>query len=58
MCAAMQAVAGPAAVDHMNKVDGIVRALNAQLKVKPEDIPARVAGQPHRCLFHVAGLIL
>ena len=41
---AAQAVAGPAAVDHMQRLDGIVRSLASQLKAKPDDIPARVAG--------------
>lgn len=42
---AAQAVAGPAAVEHMNRLDAIVSALAARLKVKTEDIPARVAGE-------------
>ena len=40
----MQAVAGPAAVDHMHRLDGIVRSVASQLKAKPDDVPARVAG--------------
>ena len=57
---AVQAVAGPAAVDHMQRLDGIVRSVASQLKAKPDDIPARVAGAatqwpmhkptPHACL--------
>jgi hypothetical protein len=40
-----QAVAGPAAVDHLNRVDGIVRALAAKLNVKQDELPERVAGE-------------
>jgi len=47
-CVAPQAVAGPAAVDHMQRLDGIVRSLASQLKAKPDDIPARVAGATAR----------
>ena len=44
MTASAQAVAGPAAVDHMQRLDGIVRSVASQLKAKPDDIPARVSG--------------
>lgn len=40
----VEAVAGPAAVDHMNSLDSVVRAIGKQLKAKNEDLPARVSG--------------
>lgn len=40
----VEAVAGPAAVDHMNTLDSIVRAIGQQLKAKNEELPARVTG--------------
>ena len=40
----VEAVAGPAAVDHMNTLDGVVRAIGQQLKAKNEELPARVTG--------------
>ena len=50
-----QAVAGPAAVDHMQRLDGIVRSLASLLKAKPDDIPARVAGAHAWTLFSPLG---
>lgn len=41
----IEAVVGPAAVQYLNQVDGIVRTLASQLKVKLEEIPGRVAGE-------------
>lgn len=40
----IEAVVGPAAVQYLNQVDGIVRALASQLKIKSDEIPSRVAG--------------
>ena len=40
----VEAVAGPAAVDHFNSLDVIVKAIGQQLKAKNEDLPARVTG--------------
>ena len=40
----IEAVVGPSAVAYLNTVDGVVRALAAQLKVKYEELPARVSG--------------
>ena len=40
----VEAVGGPAAVDHMMGLDGVVRAIGHQLKAKNEDLPARVTG--------------
>eukprot|EP00884_Botryococcus_braunii_P001202 jgi/Botrbrau1/11082/Bobra.0302s0024.1 len=40
----IEAVVGPALVAYLNQVDGVVRTLAAQLKVRPEEIPSRVAG--------------
>ena len=40
----VEAVAGPAAVDHMNTLDSVVRAIGQQLKAKNEELPARVVG--------------
>jgi alanyl-tRNA synthetase len=40
----IEAVVGPAAVQYLNQVDGIVRALASQLKIKSDEIPGRVAG--------------
>ncbi|KAL0021441.1 hypothetical protein WJX79_010147 [Trebouxia sp. C0005] len=40
----VEAVAGPAAVDHMNTLDSIVRAIGQQLKAKNEELPGRVTG--------------
>ena len=46
----VEAAAGPAAVDHMNSLDAVVKALGQQLKAKNEDLPARVTGGlPGRC---------
>lgn len=39
----VEAVAGPAAVEYLNQVDGLVRGLAGQLKLKPEEVPARVS---------------
>eukprot|EP00775_Hariotina_reticulata_P010705 gene10705-10862_t len=39
----IEAVAGQAAVEYLQSVDGVVRALAGNLKVKGEDVPARVA---------------
>jgi len=39
----IEAVAGPAAVEHMNALDSIVKGAAGALKVKPEDVPGRVA---------------
>ncbi|MEW5317397.1 MAG: hypothetical protein WDW38_008695 [Sanguina aurantia] len=39
----IEAVAGPAAVEYLNSVDGIVRGLSGSLKVKSEEISLRVA---------------
>ena len=41
----IEAVVGPAAVQYLNQVDGVVRTLASQLKVKFDDIPVRVAGE-------------
>ena len=38
----IEAVVGPAAVEYLNQVDGVVRTLASQFKVKYEDIPGRV----------------
>lgn len=46
----VEAVAGPAAVDHLNSLDEIVRAIGKQLKAKNEDLPSRVTSElpyPH-----------
>ena len=40
----IEAVVGPSAVAYLNTLDGVVRALAGQLKVKYEELPARVAG--------------
>lgn len=40
----VEAVAGPAAVDHFNSLDLVVKAIGQQLKAKTEDLPARVTG--------------
>lgn len=40
----IEAVVGPSAVQYLNQVDGVVRALAAQLKIKFDEIPGRVAG--------------
>ena len=40
----VEAVAGPAAVDYFNSLDSAVKAIGQQLKVKLEDLPARVSG--------------
>ena len=40
----LEAVAGPAAVDHLDSLDSIVKAIGKQLKAKNEDLPARVTG--------------
>ena len=42
----IEAVVGPALVAYLNQVDGVVRTLAAQLKVRAEEIPSRVAGGP------------
>ena len=39
----VEAVAGPAAVDHLDSLDSIVKAIGKQLKAKNEDLPARVS---------------
>ncbi|KAG2482127.1 hypothetical protein HYH03_018913 [Edaphochlamys debaryana] len=39
----IEAVAGPAAVEYLQSLDGLVRGLAGQLKLKPEEVPARVA---------------
>uniref|UniRef100_A0A7S0R1E0 Alanine--tRNA ligase n=1 Tax=Chlamydomonas leiostraca TaxID=1034604 RepID=A0A7S0R1E0_9CHLO len=40
----IEAVAGAAAVEYLDAVDAITRGLAASLKVKPEEVPAKVAG--------------
>ena len=45
----VEAVAGPAAVDHMNTLDSIVRAIGQQLKAKNEELPGRVTGEFFAC---------
>ncbi len=40
----IEAVVGPAAVEYLNEIDGIVQKLASQFKVKPEELPVRVAG--------------
>ena len=40
----IEAVVGPAAVEYLNQIDGVVRTLASQFKVKHEDLPGRVAG--------------
>ncbi|CAL5229400.1 g12718 [Coccomyxa viridis] len=39
----IEAVVGPAAVEYLNEIDGIVQKLASQFKVKPEELPVRVA---------------
>ncbi|GLC40229.1 hypothetical protein PLESTF_000911100 [Pleodorina starrii] len=39
----VEAVAGPAAVEYLQGLDSLVRGLAGQLKLKPEEVPARVA---------------
>lgn len=39
----IEAVAGAAAVEYLQSLDGVVKALAANLKVKADDLPARVA---------------
>ena len=49
----VEAVAGPAALDYMNSLDGVVRSIGQQLKAKNEDLPGRVTGEPtsnHCCI--------
>lgn len=41
----VEAVAGPAAVDHLDTLDDIVRAIGKQLKAKNEDLPSRVTSE-------------
>jgi alanyl-tRNA synthetase len=38
----IEAVAGQAAVEHLQLVDGLVRQLASNLRVKAEDVPSRV----------------
>lgn len=38
----IEAVAGPAVIDHLVALDRVVRALRTGLKVEPEKIPDRV----------------
>ena len=45
----VEAVAGPAAVDHLDTLDNIVKAIGKQLKAKNEDLPARVTGGDAQC---------
>ncbi len=58
----IEAVVGPAAVEYLNQIDGVVRTLASQFKVKYEDLPGRVAGvlpaplQPFCCGPHWAAL--
>ena len=40
----IEAVAGAAAVEHLNQLDSITRSLGGQLQVKPADMPGKVAG--------------
>ncbi|KAK9824092.1 hypothetical protein WJX72_007684 [[Myrmecia] bisecta] len=40
----IEAVAGPAAVEYLSGVDGIVRSLSTQLNSKPDQLVSRVAG--------------
>ena len=66
----VEAVAGPAAVDHMNTLDGVVRAIGQQLKAKNEELPARVTGmgsayacwvieiQQNCCLHYTSQLLI
>lgn len=42
----IEAVVGPAAVEYLNQIDGVVRTLASQFKVKYEDLPSRVSGAP------------
>ncbi len=39
----IEAVAGPAVLEYLNLRDGVVRELSERFKIKPEEIPARVA---------------
>ena len=39
----IEAVAGLAAAEHLAALDGVVRSVAGSLRVKPEDVPARVA---------------
>jgi alanyl-tRNA synthetase len=41
----IEAVVGPAAIQYLNQLDGIVKTLGSQLKVKYEEIPGRVASE-------------
>ena len=41
----VEAVAGAAAVEHMNALDAVTRELGSQLRVRPAEMPAKVAGQ-------------
>lgn len=40
----IEAVVGPAAVEYLNEIDGVVRTLATQFKVKYEDLPGRITG--------------
>eukprot|EP00897_Mesotaenium_endlicherianum_P007753 jgi/Mesen1/7005/ME000365S06144 len=40
----IEAVAGPAAIQYLSQRDAVVRALSSALKVKAEEVPARVSG--------------
>ena len=40
----IEAVVGPAAVEYLNEIDGVVRTLTTQFKVKYDELPGRVAG--------------
>jgi alanyl-tRNA synthetase len=52
----VEAVAGPSALAYLNAGDAVVRALASQLKVKAEELPARVAGESRRVLYRrIAG---
>ena len=40
----IEAVAGPAVMEYLSGVDGVLRELSGRLKVKAEELPARVEG--------------
>ncbi|KAF5841375.1 tRNA synthetases class II (A)-domain-containing protein [Dunaliella salina] len=40
----IEAVAGAAAVEYMNKMDAVVRSLTSSLNVKPEEVASKVSG--------------
>ena len=51
----IEAVVGPALVEYLQGVDGVVRFLSATLKVKADELPARVEGERVASRVGVAG---